>query len=449
MWQGLNRSHKTKSNHYLKLTNKISRTHIVCTINSREKNFFLVFKRHHTIQVILLVTGSVTRTITSKMRRGILYLFAFFSNEALVPLGAVVVVQFQWRNTSREVCFDLIGCFSMDRPWRTPFRPIPDPFGPDKMNVELFYFSKPNAMAMYTVRAYPTVDLSGAPFDPKKPTVIIIHGFIDDGRAKWAHEMKDAYLGTKDANIMITDWSRGAMRVSYHQAVSNTRVVARLIARVLEYLMNTHGLRLTDVHLIGHSLGAHISAYIGKSLPGIGRLTGLDPALPAFEGFGKAVQLGKTDAEFVDVIHTDGSPVSPFGVGVKQPHGHVDFYVNGGSVQPGCFLKDTLPRVRSIIDLAILPVAYTARIKECNHRRSYIYLTEAFRDTSCTFWGIRASSTELASSIVRTLTGVSRVPPKCTIAKCVPLGFDTKTSLLRGIFLVPTAWNSPFCLPQQ
>lgn len=42
--------------------------------------------------------------------------------------------------------------------------------------------------------------------------------------------------------------------------------------------------------------------------------------------------LTSTDAEFVDVIHTDGGVL-----GFPFPLGHADFYPNGGtSRQPGC-----------------------------------------------------------------------------------------------------------------
>lgn len=42
-------------------------------------------------------------------------------------------------------------------------------------------------------------------------------------------------------------------------------------------------------------------------------------------------RLGKSDAEFVDVIHTD-----ILQRGILYPSGHADFYANGGIEQPGC-----------------------------------------------------------------------------------------------------------------
>lgn len=59
---------------------------------------------------------------------------------------------------------------------------------------------------------------------------------------------------------------------------------------------------------------------------------GLDPALPLFITGNREHKLDKSDALFVDVIHTDG-----FGDGKIERSGHVDFYMNGGVNQPGCW----------------------------------------------------------------------------------------------------------------
>lgn len=65
-----------------------------------------------------------------------------------------------------------------------------------------------------------------------------------------------------------------------------------------------------DVHLIGHSLGAHTAGYAGEKLGGnIGRITGLDPAEPYFQGMPNHLRLDPTDARLVDVIHTDGKSI--------------------------------------------------------------------------------------------------------------------------------------------
>ena len=58
---------------------------------------------------------------------------------------------------------------------------------------------------------------------------------------------------------------------------------------------------------------------------------GLDPAGVSFNFASKEFRLDKGDATFVDVIHTDADAIGTF-----RAVGDVDFYPNGGKVQPPC-----------------------------------------------------------------------------------------------------------------
>lgn len=62
-------------------------------------------------------------------------------------------------------------------------------------------------------------------------------------------------------------------------------------------------------------------------------IEGLDPALPLFSEIGAKPEytLDSTDADFVDVIHTNVGWKGQFG-----PEGHADFYITNGYAQPGC-----------------------------------------------------------------------------------------------------------------
>ena len=66
-------------------------------------------------------------------------------------------------------------------------------------------------------------------------------------------------------------------------------------------------------------------------------VSGLDPAAPYYTDRDPEVRLDPTDAKYVDVIHTN-LPV----IGTEQRVGHIDFFPNGGSVQPGCFTNKPL-----------------------------------------------------------------------------------------------------------
>ena len=65
---------------------------------------------------------------------------------------------------------------------------------------------------------------------------------------------------------------------------------------------------------------------------------GLDPAGPYFDGnTDPRFRLDPSDAEYVDVIHTDmHKRVGLVGFGMRDEAGHADFFPNGGIDQRGC-----------------------------------------------------------------------------------------------------------------
>lgn len=69
--------------------------------------------------------------------------------------------------------------------------------------------------------------------------------------------------------------------------------------------------------------------------------------------------LNRECADFVDVIHTNGNPRKvpwSFYSGTRDVVGHVDFYPNGGSFQPGCEMETVNPYgpIKKILGISTL-----------------------------------------------------------------------------------------------
>ena len=68
------------------------------------------------------------------------------------------------------------------------------------------------------------------------------------------------------------------------------------------------------------------------------RCSAFDPAGPYFydQDYQPETHLDPSDADFVDVIHTNGGSLVTAHLSSLKQIGHVDFYANGGGEQPGC-----------------------------------------------------------------------------------------------------------------
>jgi pancreatic triacylglycerol lipase len=102
--------------------------------------------------------------------------------------------------------------------------------------------------------------------------------------------------------------------------------------------------------------------------------SGLDPAGPLFESQAVEARLDATDAQFVDVIHSNGANLILGGLGSWQAMGHVDFYPNGGMEQKGC--SNLL--LGAVSDISMLWCTFFTPIISC---RFYIN----FENCACSF----------------------------------------------------------------
>ncbi|XP_060851333.1 lipase member H-B-like [Rhopalosiphum padi] len=167
------------------------------------------------------------------------------------------------------------------------------------------------------------------------PLKVITHGWLaSDENFTGVFCIKTAYVDTGGYNVFTVDWSHIAEDIIYSKPAILTLSVGKLIAEFFERLIAHTGTHPSDVHLIGHSLGAHVMGSCGSNFKSekIGRITGLDPACPGFHCIPlQKKHLNRDDAEFVDVIHTSAGTL-----GYLNSLGHVDFYPNGGiAPQPG------------------------------------------------------------------------------------------------------------------
>nr|XP_021184962.2 phospholipase A1 [Helicoverpa armigera] len=140
-------------------------------------------------------------------------------------------------------------------------------------------------------------------------------------------------LLTRHAAVHMLDTRLSFCR-GYVASVSNVMPLSHLLYSFIKGLHKS-GYPVSSIHIIGFSLGAHVAGLTGKLVrkklnATLGRITALDPARPCFAR--TEFRLDKRDAQFVQVVHSSSGVL-----GLEEPVGHADVYVNGvSSKQPEC-----------------------------------------------------------------------------------------------------------------
>ncbi|XP_075596951.1 endothelial lipase isoform X2 [Balearica regulorum gibbericeps] len=119
--------------------------------------------------------------------------------------------------------------------------------------------------------------LEDCKFNVTAKTFFIIHGWTMSGMFEtWLDSLVSALQEReKDANVVVVDWLSLAHQL-YTDAVNNTQIVGKSIARLLDWLQENPLFQLKNVHLIGYSLGAHVAGFAGNHVHGtIGRITAI------------------------------------------------------------------------------------------------------------------------------------------------------------------------------
>ncbi|XP_012259852.2 pancreatic triacylglycerol lipase [Athalia rosae] len=229
------------------------------------------------------------------------------------------------------------------------------------ISFNLYTKQNPSKAQVITLNSASSVTKSN--FRANRPTRFVTHGWRSSGSSDACVLPRNAYLATGDYNVIVVDWKKTAGNLIYPTAAKNVAAVAARVSQFLNFMHKVAGLNFGTTMLVGHSLGAHVSGLAARGASGtIQAVVALDPARPNFDHVGDDKRVSKSDAAYVEVIHTNAGLL-----GLKEKLGHSDFFPNGGKAQPGCGL-----------DLA----------GSCSHGRSYEYFAESIRNPT----GFRAAS---------------------------------------------------------
>ncbi|CAL8077818.1 unnamed protein product [Orchesella dallaii] len=198
-----------------------------------------------------------------------------------------------------------------------------DEFARTRLNptdVTFLLYSRDNS---YTEVSPESVDASLVEKGVK--TYFVIDGLYSNRTTLMAKTVTDDLITLPNCNVIMVDWAplsgylafRPSMndlelRGLYNNVTTYVPAIAQKIVNLIESLKTKKSIPLSQVHVIGFSLGAQIGAVVGseirkKDKEEVGRISGLDPASFNYqeENVTADNRLDVTDAAFVDIYHTN------------------------------------------------------------------------------------------------------------------------------------------------
>ncbi|XP_037042921.1 phospholipase A1-like [Bradysia coprophila] len=152
-------------------------------------------------------------------------------------------------------------------------------------------------------------EISG--FDKNLPTIFVVHGWLSG--YKLLNEFQGAWSHLwRKMNLIGIDWSAGSSTGNYYRAMKRTPTVGSAIGQfIMGAIRNGLIANPYSIHIVGHSLGAHVAGFAGKYMASSGpnpiklrHISALDPADLFIGSYECPRRLCHTDATFVETFHT-------------------------------------------------------------------------------------------------------------------------------------------------
>lgn len=96
---------------------------------------------------------------------------------------------------------------------------------------------------------------------------LLIHGWNADAHHVAMEPVRNAYLRINSSHVLMADW-RDIAGLRYFIARDKIAQVGKRICQLLRTFMKQSNVTSNQIHVIGHSLGAHVATHVGRCIKG-------------------------------------------------------------------------------------------------------------------------------------------------------------------------------------